>query len=446
VNSGDFHDLAQGVKKQSRINATRPLQWEEEDYAEPRFRRVEQDAPRDEGVDEGVRSRAPRVPLEFQDPDEVPRLRDRVPAYREPRTSWLRPASTVGRVFLGLAALVFLCTVTASAVLLKMYLEKDAQFRINSASAIQATGLTEISRPELLPVFGADIGRNIFFVPLSQRRTQLESLPWVQKATVMRILPDQIRVSIVERHPVAFTRQGSKIGLVDADGVLLNMPAAAMAEHHYSFPVVTGINAKQDAGARKERIALYLRMMSDLDSAGNHDSDQISEIDLTDAEDARVLMTEQGADILAHFGDDNFRERYERYQAHIAEWRQQYPKLASVDLRYGQQVVLQMAPGSQSAESNSQSDAAADSAKTPAHNAVTAQSTAHSAKPAAKPHPTPVKSTIAKSAAQKIKPAKKSATLKSAAMKKAPVKPTMKTPQTSAARTHPLAALSQGGQ
>lgn len=433
------------MKKQSRINTTRPLQWEEEDYAEPRFRRVEQSAPRDEAVDEGVRRGGPRVPLDLEGADEVPRLRERVPAYREPQSSWLRPASTVGRVFLGLAALVLLCTVTASAVLLKSFLQKDAQFRISSTSAIEATGLTELSRPQLLPIFGADIGRNIFFVPLKDRRRQIESLPWVEHATVMRILPDQIRVSIVERHPVAFTRQGSKIGLVDADGVLLTMPASAMAQHHYSFPVVTGIDAHESADARKERIAVYLRMMSDLDSAGNHDSDRISEIDLTDAEDARVLMTEQGADILAHFGDDNFRERFERYQAHIAEWRQQYPKLASVDLRYGQQVVLQMQPGSQNAESNARADAERDGANTPAHNAATAPASAHPVKPAAKPHPTPVKSAGAKSAAGKIKPVQKSANLKSAAMKKALGKPTIKTPQTSASGTHAAAVLSQGG-
>ena len=86
-------------------------------------------------------------------------------------------------------------------------------------------------------------------------------------------------------------------------------------------------------------------MLSELDANGQHFSEQISEIDLTDPEDARVLMPEQGTDILAHFGEDHFLERYQRYKAHIAEWRQQYPKLAEVDLRYDQQVVLEMTHG-----------------------------------------------------------------------------------------------------
>ena len=42
----------------------------------------------------------------------------------------------------------------------------------------------------------------------------------------MRLLPDQIRVTLVERQPVAFVRHGQQIGLVDANGVLLDMPAA----------------------------------------------------------------------------------------------------------------------------------------------------------------------------------------------------------------------------
>ncbi len=106
-------------------------------------------------------------------------------------------------------------------------------------------------------------------------------------------------------------------------------------------------------------MAVYLRLMAELDADGKHNSEQISEIDLTDPEDARVLMPEQGADILAHFGEDHFLERYQRYQAHIAEWRQQYPHLASVDLRYEQQVVLQMASGKETSDTNAGGDSAA---------------------------------------------------------------------------------------
>ncbi len=314
--------------------------------AEPRFRRVQPDVSPVGGfrpVTAGRRG-GPGMPLEMPDPDGDDPLRPSWQRYEQPRNPWWRPASKAGRIFLAFCALIVFGGLTTAGLIFKTCLERDARFRIAGTSSIQATGLTEVNRPEILSVFGEDIGRNIFFVPLAERRKQLEEIPWIERATVMRILPDQIRVAVVERKPVAFVREGQQIGLVDADGVLLSMPPVAMAKHHYSFPVLTGIDARDTAASRRERMAVYQRLMSDLDANNQHYSQQISEIDLTDPEDARVLIPEQGSDILAHFGQDHFLERYQRFQAHIAEWKRQYPHLAAVDLRYDHQVVLEMAP------------------------------------------------------------------------------------------------------
>jgi cell division protein FtsQ len=383
------------------------------------------------------------MPLEIEDLDDDESIASRRQRFGATRNPWWRPAGAWGRLFLGLGALVVFSFLAISIHLLKNFLDRDPRFRIAGTSDIQATGLVEVTRGEMLPVFGEDVGRNIFFVPLAERRKQLEQIPWVQQATVMRILPDQIRVSVVERQPVAFVRHGQQIGLVDAGGVLLDMPAAAMAQHHYSFPVVTGIDPGDPLPSRKTRMAVYQRLLGELDANGQHDSDQISEIDLTDPEDARVLMPEQGADILAHFGEDHFLDRYQRYKAHIAEWRQQYPKLAEVDLRYDQQVVLEMTPGAatnQTALNTGEAKPAAGepaaapvksdaSAPVPApvkHAAVARQVKAHTSK-STKP------SVVA--LAEKMK-AKRRAEAKRAALKQSR--------QKTASKTHPAAAARQG--
>ncbi len=361
--------------------------------------------------------------------------------FAAPSRPWWRPAGTWGRVLLASAAFIVVCALAYAFSVCRGFLEHDARFRIAGTSNIQATGLGQVSRAELLPVFGEDIGRNIFFVPLAERRKQLEQIPWVEHATVMRLLPDQIRVSVVERKPVAFVRHGQQIGLVDANGVLLTMPAATMAQHHYSFPVLTGIDAADPLPSRKARIALYERLIGDLDSNGQHLSDQISEIDLTDPEDARVLMPEQGTDILAHFGEDHFLERYQRYKNHIAEWRQQYPKLAAVDLRYDQQVVLEMQKGAATEQTASVSPDSADkpaaakpSAAVPAQTPVPAKP-----KPAPQKHAAPAKPAAhAPTAAEKAHAAKlkdkKHADAKHAANHKKP-KPATKPHASSATGT-----------
>ena len=246
-------------------NRTRSLVWEDEAPAESRFRRVQQSAP--------LSGRGlPGMPLEMEDPEgeERPRFGS---ARREPtRNPWWRPAGTWGRATLGIGALIAISALAITVHISKTFLDRDARFRIAGSSNIQASGLAEVTRAELLPVFGEDIGRNIFFVPIALRRKQLEQIPWVQQATVMRILPDQIRVSLVERKPVAFVRHSQQIGLVDANGVLLDMPASMMAQHHYSFPVVTGIDANDPLPSRKARMAVYQRLLGELDSNGQHNS------------------------------------------------------------------------------------------------------------------------------------------------------------------------------
>jgi len=397
--------------------------WEDEAPVEPRPRRVQQ------SVTPPGRA-LPASPLNQLDADDDesafaggPRFGGQ--RFDRPRNPWWRPASTAGRVFILLAALSLLSGCAISAYLLKSYLDRDERFRIAGASNLQATGLTEVSREQLMPVFSQDFGRNVLFVPLSERRKQLEQIPWIERATVMRLLPDQIRISVVERQPVAFVRQGQQIGLVDANGVLLAMPPAMMAQHQYSFPVITGISDHDTPASRKTRMEVYQRLLDELDANGQKISEQISEIDLTDPQDARVLMPEQGGDILAHFGEDRFLERFERYKAHINEWRQQYPKLAAVDLRYDQQVVLEMAPGTNVAKAaaDEQTAAATDAAQNnpPAVNPTARPQTIAAPKPVQTVHQTAGSSTPTKPPA-KLKPAKFAGKNDSARMKAAKTK------------------------
>jgi len=253
--------------------------------------------------------------------------------------------SVVGRVLLGSVAFVGLCVVVGGALVARSYLLHDPRFVIHSSGQIETVGNVHLTRAQLLSVFGADVERNIFKVPLAERRADLERLPWVQRATVMRLLPNTLRVQIVERTPVAFVRQGSAIGLVDASGVLLDMPASDAGDPHYSFPVLTGLSADDPLSMRAARMEIYRRFMKELDSSGEKVTENLSEVDVSSPEDVKALIPSGSTDILVHFGDEAFLERYRHFQEHLPEWKQQYPKFASADMRYDRQVVLEMAPG-----------------------------------------------------------------------------------------------------
>jgi cell division protein FtsQ len=291
---------------------------------------------------------------------DLPRPRRRAPVRQPSRSSFLL-RHTFGRVLLGLILLTAIVAVVLGFRMVRGFLESDPRFTIASSSSIQILGNSELTRADLLGVFGSDLGRNIFFVPLARRQAELEQVPWVAQASVMRLLPDQIRVSIVERVPIAFIRLGNHVELADKDGVILHLAPATLAARHYSFPVVTGFTAADPPQARRDRMQLYQRLLAELDapsdpgtsaSAGPRVSSQISEIDLADLEDVRAVVPEQGSDILLHLGHSEFLPRFHSYQAHLAEWRQPYPHLSSVDLRYDRQVVLKMADGSENEASS----------------------------------------------------------------------------------------------
>jgi cell division protein FtsQ len=267
--------------------------------------------------------------------------------------------STAGRVVLGVGFLLVLGAVAVGLAYARAAVLSDARFTLAGPDEIQVVGNQHLTREQAVAVFAADMQRNIFLVPLGKRRADLERLPWVGHATVERLLPNRLRVQIQERVPVAFVRQGTQIGLADAKGVLLDMPEADAGDPQYSFPVLTGIVAADPLSTRAARMGIYLEFMKALDSSHEHLSRNISEVDVSDPEDVRALVTAGDADVLVHFGEGQYLERYRSFEAHLPAWRTQYPKLAAADMRYEGQIVLEMAHG-----------AAADAAPAPAVSAV----------------------------------------------------------------------------
>ncbi|MBZ5508377.1 MAG: FtsQ-type POTRA domain-containing protein [Acidobacteriia bacterium] len=216
------------------------------------------------------------------------------------------------------------------------------RFRINSTDAVEISGVRNASPKHVMEVAGADIGKNIFYVPLEERQKQLEQIPWVEKASVMRLLPNRIAVTIQERTPVAFAQIGPRTSLIDAGGVVMGMPANRQAK--YSFPVIRGITETEPLSSRAAAMKIYNRLISELSAtdgaAGPNYVRQLSEVDLSDPEDVKVTANDAGGTMVVHLGKEDFLPRYKLYVTHIADWRQQFQNVQSVDLRYEGQVIV----------------------------------------------------------------------------------------------------------
>ena len=265
--------------------------------------------------------------------EESPFLRGqkRVPARRSSL-----PKKTANGLMWAAAAGAALCLAGLGAAWLYRYSERSWRFRVDSSDNIEVTGMQNVTKAQIMEVMGADIGRNIFFIPLAQQKTQLEQIPWVESASVMRFVPNRLKVEIQERTPVAFARVGPRIALIDEGGTLMELPP----KHKYSFPVILGMNPGEPLSTRAPRMKAYANLVHELDSGGARYTQDLSEVDLSDLEDVKVRVNDPAGDVLVHLGSSNYLPRYKVYVGHVREWRQQFQKLESVDLRYDNQIIV----------------------------------------------------------------------------------------------------------
>ena len=178
-------------------------------------------------------------------------------------------------------------------------------------------------------------------IPLDARRSALQEIPWVESATVERILPNRVRIEVVERTPIAFLRNGSELALIDAHGVILDRPQCADLQ----FPIVTGLSDSMPREERGKRMQTFQEFLKDIDLVRSGSSDHLSEVDLANPKDLRVIMTgiassSDSQAVNVHFGNSDFTGKYRMIVENFAQWQASNGRIHSIDLQYSKQVVL----------------------------------------------------------------------------------------------------------
>jgi cell division protein FtsQ len=226
---------------------------------------------------------------------------------------------------------------------------------------VELAGNRHVPRESVLEFFAPDRDHSVLRIPIEERRRQLEALPWVEQASVHRVLPNTIQVEIVERTPIAFLRAGSDMSLVDIHGVIFEPPL----EGKFHFPVLTGISGAMPQEDREKRTQLFAGFTQQLESARAGALEQVSEVDLSDAHDVRATLTglqqadtptgsssaassgisspsweQADAPVLVHFGDSDFQAKYQTLIEKIGQWQAKTGRVESVDLRFSGQAVV----------------------------------------------------------------------------------------------------------
>jgi cell division protein FtsQ len=206
---------------------------------------------------------------------------------------------------------------------------------------IELNGNRIVTREAVIQQFVHDRNQSVLRVPLDARRGQLEQIPWVESARVQRILPNRLRIELTERTPVAFARNGNELALIDAHGVILDRPQG----EDMRFPIVTGVSEEVARDQREKRMQTYQEFIKDVDLVRAGSSDRVSEIDLSNPKDLRVVMTglasaNDSQAVTIHFGSGEFTGKYKMLVDNFSQWQANAGRVQSIDLQYSRQVVV----------------------------------------------------------------------------------------------------------
>jgi cell division protein FtsQ len=114
-------------------------------------------------------------------------------------------------------------------------------FRI---AAISLSGQKEVSREEVLTTTGVTGRNSLLFLDVDAARERLKSNPWIADATVLKLYPDHLQITITERQPFALWQKDGRLSVIAADGTVLE---PFVAGRYFGLPLVVGRGAQLQA-------------------------------------------------------------------------------------------------------------------------------------------------------------------------------------------------------
>jgi len=208
------------------------------------------------------------------------------------------------------------------------YFHTDPRFNLRQVS-VQGTKLVAEEEVMSRIQLNTQSNTNIFAVDMDEVRAHVEQIPWVRYATVQRVLPDQIVITIVERKEAGLARIDGQISAFDVDAAILERDDSSTTP----FPILSGLRLNDSEGNLK-KIAMYTRAMSELSGAG------LSEIIVDQNNDVSVVRDEDP--IIVNLGVDDFQVRWNNYMKLKNRITAEYKDAVRVDLRFRNKVIVSM--------------------------------------------------------------------------------------------------------
>ena len=176
-------------------------------------------------------------------------------------------------------------------------------------------------------------GRNFFSLEMDQIQSRVQAHAWVARASVQGLLPDTIKVDVLERRPAGLIRKGRQILIVGED----YKPIAAYDSFTMplDFPVITGLNKKENLEAA---IFKGLSTLETIKQTSLLFWDYMETLDLSDEENMIVQL--HSVDAPVYLGAEVIPANLINYLTIAEHIEQDYPNLNYIELGFPNQIAI----------------------------------------------------------------------------------------------------------
>lgn len=206
---------------------------------------------------------------------------------------------------------------------------------------VTVRGNERLSTGEILALVDGLPGRNLLTLRLERWRQRLLSSPWVEDATLRRVLPAKVEIVVRERRPIGIARLNRALYLVDARGIVVDEFGPNYAD--LDLPIIDGLaNAPSEAAAivDESRAALASRLIMALETQPDL-ARRVSQIDVADVHDAVVIL--KGDTAMLRLGEEEFVDRLQGYLDLAPALRERISEIDYVDLRFDERLYVRPA-------------------------------------------------------------------------------------------------------